>query len=84
MSTAAELDTSYLHLKVAVDDACAEMDRLRAVNKEMLEALEELLPYLPDSNDAKNSAAENEGRAAHWHVVALQAREAIRKARGEK
>jgi hypothetical protein len=42
-------------------------------------ALKNLLPYLPDRNEALNYAATNEGRASSFHVAALHARELIRR-----
>jgi hypothetical protein len=43
----------------------------------LLSALEELLPHLPDANDAKDYAATNQGRAAQIHVVSIRARELV-------
>lgn len=43
----------------------------------LLAALESVLPYLPDANDAKNYAATNEGRAGEIHVVSIRARELL-------
>ena len=49
----------------------------------MLEALEKLLPFLPDRNDVLNNAAVNEGRASTFHLAALQARQAVARAKEE-
>jgi hypothetical protein len=43
----------------------------------LLLALEQLLPHLPDANDAKDYAATNEGRAGQIHVVSIRARELV-------
>jgi hypothetical protein len=43
----------------------------------LLVILEELLPYLPDTNDAKDYAATNEGRASSFQVAAIRARELV-------
>jgi hypothetical protein len=58
-------------------------DALRAERDELLEALERLLPYLPDENDVLNHAAVNDGRASDYDVAALHARAAISKVKGE-
>lgn len=42
---------------------------------ELLAAIEALLPYLPDRNDAKDYAATNEGRASSFQVAAIKLRE---------
>lgn len=54
-----------------------EIERLRSLLKiylQLLEASEKVLPYLPDTNDAKNYAATNDGRASNFQVAAIQLR----------
>src|SRR5438309_1780700 len=48
---------------------------------ELFQALEAVLPYLPDANDAKDYAATNEGRAGSIHVASIRAREVIHRAK---
>ncbi len=42
---------------------------------ELLRAIEGVLEFLPDRNDAKNYAATNEGRASSFQVAAIKLRE---------
>jgi hypothetical protein len=59
--------------------ACGQPDRdaqvLAEAQVEMLTAIEAVLPYLPDANDAKNYASTNEGRASNFQVAAIKLRE---------
>ena len=48
---------------------------------ELFQALEAVLPYLPDQNDAKDYAATNDGRAGSIHVASIRARELIHRAK---
>jgi hypothetical protein len=48
---------------------------------ELFEALEAVLPFLPDRYDARDYAATNDGRAGQIHVVSIRARELIHRAK---
>ena len=65
------------------EEHCANV-HLIAAAPVLLKALEELLPYLPDRNDALNYAATNEGRVGDIHVAVSRACDAIRSAKGER
>ena len=60
-----------------------ERARLIAAAPEMLAALEDLLPYLSDEQDAKDGASLNEGMASPYDASSLRARAAIAKAKGD-
>jgi hypothetical protein len=58
---------------------CGQPERdaklLAEAQTEMLAAIEAVLPYLPDRNDAKDYASTNEGRASSFQVAAIKLRE---------
>jgi hypothetical protein len=61
------------------DESCGQPDRdaklLAEAQTDLLAAIETVLPYLPDRNDAKDYAATNEGRASSFQVAAIKLRE---------
>jgi hypothetical protein len=58
---------------------CGQPERdariLAEAQTELLAAIETVLPYLPDRNDAKDYAATNDGRASSFQVAAIKLRE---------
>lgn len=51
-------------LQASVDGACAEIDRLRAVNAELVKALEAGLAFWPDEDGENLSEWREQARAA--------------------
>lgn len=49
--------------------------------EELLKAIDDLMPYLPDRNDALNYAATNDGQASQFQVAALKLREVYNRVR---
>jgi len=58
---------------------CGQAERdaklVAEAQEELLKSVEAVLPYLPDTNDAKNYASLNEGRASSFQVAAIRLRE---------
>lgn len=65
-------------LAKAVDGACAEMDRLRAINAQLLEALEAILPILKIERVTTRPLS----KQLAWDEPIATIEEAIRKAKG--
>lgn len=76
------LEADIDRLQATVDKACAEMDHLRAVNKELLEALTEaILPTLQEAYIKMPMADHNKSIIQDLQVMKLKAEAAIAKAR---
>lgn len=64
---------------------CGQPERdahiLAEAQTELLAAVEDVLPYLPDLNDAKNYASLNEGRASSFQVAAIKLRQVYSRAK---